>query len=1028
MVPLLVALFVLSGLAGLIYESIWTRYLGLFLGHDAYAQILVLIIFMGGMALGAFAAGRRSDRLPEPLLAYASIEAVLGIMGLLFHPLYVAVTGAALDTWFPAVAGTPWLPLVKWGIAGFLILPQSVLLGATFPLMAAGVIRRAGAAPGRQLGLLYSANSLGAAAGVLVSGFVLVGAVGLPGTVAAAGLLNLVVAGVVSLALRAETPAPTTRAAMAPSERTLVARAATVPPARAVATTTARTSATPLAHEGHLMRLLLIVSFATAVASFIYEIAWNRMLALVLGSATHAFEVMLSAFILGLALGAWWIRSRADRLARPLRTLGIIQWAMGSLALATIPVYMGAFHWTADLVRALPGTENGYGLYTLARYGICLAIMLPATFCAGATLPLLTRTLLASGPGERAIGLVYGVNTLGSILGVGLAGLILMPVLGLKGLLMSGALLDIALGIALLAFDGREAVASRRLVRLAVGLAALTAIAAGFARFDRYSLMSGVYRQGHFLDPRTAEILHYGDGRTATVGVWRSRENGTILLSTNGKTDASLGATWMRPPGERPPTVLHTDESTQTLVSLIALAHAPAAETVAVIGQGSGMTSHLLLGSPYVRLLETIEIEPEVVRASRCFLPANHRVFDNPRARFVIDDAKSHFAASGRRYDLILSEPSNPWVSGVAGLFSTEFYRRIRRYLSPEGVFGQWIHLYEINDDLVLSVIAALHENFGAYEIFMVDVSDVLIIATSRPSGLVPDWSVVRDPGIVEDLRHIPPFTPGTFEAMRATNRRVLAPLLAGGVVANSDFHPRLDLGAERARFMMQVADGLIRLHGDRFAFSPMVLRRALGPPPTPYMPAPEIPRLRFLSIGAALRMERLPDIEPSRLDPRLAVAMERMRRLAPLLAAGAPPSDWRAWTLEALHAEEDLDMGTSGFADPAYFTAMRRYMDEAGAPAIAREAVEFVHSVAIWDFADAARRSDALVARAAEGEEWVPLELLLDGAVAAKLLTGDRTGARRVHEALVVRSGRDPRDLRSRLVAAYFRGAQPAP
>ena len=165
MIRLLCLLFVLSGAAGLVYESIWTRYLGLFVGHDAYAQIVVLVIFLGGMSLGAMAVGRRSERLRDPLRGYAAVEFAVGCIGLVFHDLFQWTTGLAYSSIYPALAGSVALPLAKWSLASLLILPQSILLGATFPLMASGVLRIRPAKPGRTLSLLYFCNSLGAAAG-----------------------------------------------------------------------------------------------------------------------------------------------------------------------------------------------------------------------------------------------------------------------------------------------------------------------------------------------------------------------------------------------------------------------------------------------------------------------------------------------------------------------------------------------------------------------------------------------------------------------------------------------------------------------------------------------------------------------------------------------------------------------------------------------------------------------------------------------------------------------------------------------
>ena len=408
---LLTLVFVLSGAAGLIYESIWTRYLGLFVGHGAYAQIIVLTIFLGGMSAGAFVVSRVSEKLRDPLAAYAFVELAIGMIGFVFHDIFVATTNAAYDHLFPSLAGSPQAVIIlKWTIAALLILPQSILLGATFPLMSAGVLRIVPRRPGRVLAQLYFANSIGGAVGVLIAGFWLLNAGGLPLTLAVAAIVNLIV---FLIALGVARFGPGVAGVLGTSHEPAdeLARAETSPEAERL----------PIG----VARLLLIVAFGTAIASFIYEISWIRMLSLLLGSATHSFELMLSAFILGLALGARWIRSRADTFADPVRALGIVQCVMGLAALATIPVYLAGFHWTAALITALKLNDGGYDLFTIARYFACIVVMLPSTFCAGMTLPLITRMLMRRGEGERAIGNVYAVNTLGSIIGVVLAGLIL---------------------------------------------------------------------------------------------------------------------------------------------------------------------------------------------------------------------------------------------------------------------------------------------------------------------------------------------------------------------------------------------------------------------------------------------------------------------------------------------------------------------------------------------------------------------------------------------------------------------------
>jgi hypothetical protein len=265
---------------------------------------------------------------------------------------------------------------------------------------------------------------------------------------------------------------------------------------------------------------MLIVAFLTGAASFIYEIGWIRMLTLVLGAATHSFELMLSAFILGLALGGLWVRSRIDRTAEPLRFLGIVQVAMGLLALATLPLYGSAFDLMQLVIRGTAKTDAGYGIFLIASHGIALAIMLPATFCAGMTLPLITYALLGAGHGERSIGAVYAANTLGAITGVVLAAHVGMPLLGLKGLIVAGGLIDVGLGLVLLwrlavgnQLRGRsrpvgEALPGGLTLILTLGAVAVLVVIGVAVTLDPYKMASGVFRRGASTrHGRRAEVL-----------------------------------------------------------------------------------------------------------------------------------------------------------------------------------------------------------------------------------------------------------------------------------------------------------------------------------------------------------------------------------------------------------------------------------------------------------------------------------------------------------------------------------------
>jgi predicted membrane-bound spermidine synthase len=996
---MLTVAFVLSGAAGLIYEAIWSRYLGLFVGHSAYAQTIVLVIFLGGMSAGAAWVARRSATVSSPLMWYARVETACGILGLVFHGAFGLVTAFCYDTLFPALPGGTVLLVVKWTIAALLILPQSVLLGTTFPLMSAGFLRAASpdghTGSGKVLANLYFANSFGAAVGVLIAGFVLISAFGLPGTLQAAAILNIVVAAMVVAAVQfaqEETDAPVDPAPAAEAD------AAPVP--------------------APIWRVLLIVAAGTAVSSFIYEIAWIRMLSLVLGSATHSFELMLSAFILGLSLGALWVRTRADGFRDPMRALAVTQWIMGALAIATMSVYMMSFDWMASLLETLAKTDEGYRAFSLTRYAICLAVMLPATFCAGITLPLITRMLLRAGAGERAIGAVYSINTLGSIVGAALAALVLMPLIGLKALLVSGAVIDMALGVWLMWLAGA---ASRETRKFAVGLVGATVFAVLGATlnapFTREILTSGVYRYGR-VEQTGRNVVFYRDGRTATVSVRKTPGKQQYALSTNGKPDASLSEIWFDSTAvaER---VITGDESTQLLLPMVVLAHVPRAAEGAVIGQGSGMSSHFLLGSPHLKRLTTIDIEPEMVRGSRLFYPVNRRVFDDARSEFVYDDARSVFASASRQYDFILSEPSNPWVSGVSGLFTDEFYRRARQYLTPHGIFGQWLHLYEINDELVLSVVRALHRNFPSYRIYLTNDVDILIVASADSVLPEPDWSVFDYPKVADDLRRFRRITPEALEGTVVATNHSLAPIVRAGGLVNSDFYPVLDLGAERTRYRKDAARGFMDATGDRFDLLAALDERRIGFG-TETREGLNLPRVLLRARSARLRAgEPSPVSDTIDADRLYRLALNRQSLLRGLLEASRAPVDWFTWFRMAVEVESDHHAGLAGVVDTAFYDNVERYMVRWQAPEAARSAWRFMRAAGTYDWPGVAAEVTPQLKSRVAGHTWLPLEILGKAGVLALVRTGDRVTARKMFDALEQYSAFEKGDLRAEILRA---------
>ncbi|HTY02946.1 MAG TPA: hypothetical protein VMC81_04370, partial [Rhodocyclaceae bacterium] len=501
---LLLLIFAMSGVSGLIYQSIWSHYLGLLLGHSSYAQVLVLALFMGGMALGAWLASLRSDSLARPLRSYCYVELALGVFGVVFHSSYLLVSTWAYDTLYPLLdSGLP-LDLARWSIAGLMILPQCVLLGTTFPLMSAGFIRWQPASSGNILAGLYFSNSIGASMGALASTFYLLPAVGLPGTVLTAGLLNMMIAIAVWPLSRSSQPSPGKH-----------------------------TSGSHQAN-GNLPLFILLAACITGASSFMYEISWVRMLSMVLGSTIHAFELMLATFIAGIAFGGLWLRTRADRLASPRRAAGYAQIAMGCMALSTLAMYNQSFSWLADVMHALNrSSESAYLIFNLAGTAISAIIMFPAAFFAGMTLPLLTLTLLKDGHGEASIGRAYAANTLGAIIGVIFAVGVALPLLGLRLTLWVAAGADIVLGAFLLANVGMSSATPRStlsragVTTIAAGLAALF-LTLNHTHFDRLLMSSSVFRFGNVdgLGSSEREVLFHKDGRTATVALVEAKSEG----------------------------------------------------------------------------------------------------------------------------------------------------------------------------------------------------------------------------------------------------------------------------------------------------------------------------------------------------------------------------------------------------------------------------------------------------------------------------------------------------------------------
>jgi spermidine synthase len=859
--------FALSGFCGLIYESIWTHYIKLILGHAAYAQTLVLSIFMGGLAAGAALTARTKRVLKNPLRTYAIVELIIGLLALAFHSVFVAAEVWLHQSLIPMTNSVVLIEILRWLFAAALILPQSILLGTTFPLIGTAIVRLDRQHSGSSLGMLYFSNSIGAAVGVLVSAFFLIGAVGLPGTILTAGLINLFLA-IVAWSLSKQELKP-----IAPD---------------AMPTTIANNESrfTP--------RWLLGIALLTGLASFFYEIAWIRMLSLVLGSSMQAFEIMLSAFIFGIALGGLWIRNRIEHTHNPALFLGKVQVIMGLFAVATLPLYNEMFDFMGFLIQALTKTEGGYLIFNLGSHFISLLIMLPATFMAGMTLPLITFTLLKWNQGESSIGRVYAFNTIGAIVGILLAVHIAMPLVGTKGLILSGAMIDVALGLFLISRYLGEARPSTPLTLYG----AISIVVIGFVsftvQFNPLALASGVYRYGESSFSAGDEVLYYQNGKTASISVVETND-GIKSIATNGKPDAAIYPSSMD---------YSSDEITMTMLAALPLAIHPQAQSLANIGLGSGLTTHTLLLSNEPALIDTIEIESTVVGAIEHFGATTENALVDPRSNIIIDDAKSFFSRNKKRYDVIVSEPSNPWVAGVSSLFSTEFYRHINRYLNDDGILVQWLHLYESNLNLIASVFNAIAPHFEDYAVYTTADDDIIIVASNGRDPTLLDQALFDSDALKQQLARVHINDISDIRARLIGNKGLLQPFFsATNIPANSDYFPTLGLYATKSRFLQETAVELTELHISDFPpvqlISPIVNNPGTG---LHFMG--DAAKRRARNISTLLLSPRAEQLPPDVLNDNFFIDMqEKVSLVTRLLQTCEPLSNQQQLFGNSLHS-----------------------------------------------------------------------------------------------------------------------------
>jgi spermidine synthase len=691
---LLLVCFFLSGAAGLVYEVLWTRILALSFGHTVWALTTVLAVFMGGLALGSMAVGRLVDRSGNPARIYALLELGIGLY-CLAGPFLLDLCRHAHFVVLPIVGDTLVSRTALQFFLGVLVLiVPTTLMGGTVPAMARATIAGPATA-GRRFGLLYGSNTMGAALGAFAAGYWLLPSIGIKTTNTLAAVVNIAIgAGLLLVRATGREEAETDTAS----------------PARP---TESASSSLPVPER--LLRWAFVLTGGTAM---VFQVAWVRSLILVIGSSTYAYSAILVTFLFGIALGSY-VFSR-------FRTAGP---ALASAILAGIAVsaflLLPFFGILPDLFLALfkTYTEN-YAYIQLVQFFIVFTVILVPTTLMGMSLPCLTG--MAVRDGERIgkdVGRYYAFNTAGAILGSVLAGFVLIPAIGSQKTIAVGIILELSMAAV---FFSLVRPAWRNIVipaSVALGLAALVIPAwdKGVKNLSVYvyPIYSDVPKNYHSMSRTLSKTLLFErEGISSNVAVFGLRD-GERWFNINGKTDGGTG-----------------DMGVQVKLAMFPMVLIPDARRIAVLGLGTGVTAATAGLFEGVESIDIVELEPAVVEAARFFERENGGILSDPRARLHIDDGRSFFASRRGAYDVIVSEPSNPWISGVSNLYTVEFFREIRESLAPRGVFGLWVQVYRISLESYRLIVRTFLDVFPDATLWQVGPGDTLILG--RKDGEEP--------------------------------------------------------------------------------------------------------------------------------------------------------------------------------------------------------------------------------------------------------------------------------------------------
>jgi spermidine synthase len=669
--------------------------LGQLFGYSAYAVATVLAVFMGGMAVGSALFARWRPANKTGIALYAWMEFGIAATALLSLPGLAVVRQFYLASYQYIGSSATLLVGVRLIGAALVLGIPTILMGGTLPVLLGSIVREAGTL-GVRAGRFYAVNTLGAVAGTISAGFFLIPWFGLRPTLIFAVILN-VLAGLLARK---------------------VSRESTALESSGVQNQKLELPSAGVQEKNSALYLFCFAGVgATAIA---YELAWTRLLATPLGSSTYAFSVMLATFLLGITIGSWffekWFCNKREVSAG---LFALTQLAIGAAALCSL----WTFRQIPEVMLALL-RNFGLGFHSLlaAQAFTCGLTLLPATILFGfnfpAVLALVSGSEVVSGEGtfSNGIGIAAAANTIGAIFAAIAGGFFLLPRVGSFRLVAIAAAVNVILAAVLFVVANRQH--WKPLLAAAVLLAAIFWTAWSPLFFSKTAAAFGVVLYGNYhssaLTARemadTEDVVFFRDGINATISVTRSENY--VALKTNGKVDAS-----------------NLDSGTQLLLGDLGAVFHPHPRKVLIIGFGGGMTASAVSRFPDVQRIDCVEIEPGVIQAAPYLARLNRSVLSDPRLHLHFDDARNFLQTSREQYDLIISEPSNPWIAGIASLYTNEFFSAVREHLAPGGNFVQWVQAYGLTFEDFAMILHGISGRFPDTSLWHSAGRDYLVLA-----------------------------------------------------------------------------------------------------------------------------------------------------------------------------------------------------------------------------------------------------------------------------------------------------------